>query len=43
MVDFVVSRVEEHVCAGGSRSSESNLERWRHVIVLLQNVAVLEC
>ena len=28
---------------GGSRFSESNLERLCHVIVSLQNVVVLEC
>ena len=28
MNDFVVSLVEEHVDLGGSRSSESILERW---------------
>ena len=33
MVDFIVGRVEEHVDAGGSRFSESILERWRHAIV----------
>ena len=27
MIDFVVGRVEEHVGAGGSRFSESILER----------------
>ena len=43
MIDFVVSLIEEHAGAGGSRFSESNLERWRHVVVSLQNVVVLEC
>ena len=33
MIDFVVGLVEEHVGLGGSRFSESILERWRHVIV----------
>ena len=32
MIDSVVGRVEEHVGAGGSRFSESLLERWRHAI-----------
>ena len=38
MIDFVVSLVEVHVDSGGSRSSESNLERLCHVIVSLQNM-----
>ena len=33
MIDSVVGRVEEHVDSGGSRFSESILERWRRVIV----------
>ena len=33
MIDFVVGLVEERVDSGGSRFSESILERWRHVIV----------
>ena len=33
MVDFVVGLVEERVDSGGSRFSESILERWRHAIV----------
>ena len=33
MVDFVGGRVEERVDTGGSRFSESILERWRHAIV----------
>ena len=32
MVDPVVGRVEEHVGAGGSRLSESILERWHYAI-----------
>ena len=32
MDDVVVGLVEEHVGSGGSRFSESNLERWRHAI-----------
>ena len=32
MVDFVVGRVEEHVGAGGSRFSESFLERWHYAL-----------
>ena len=43
MIDFVAGLVEERVDSGGSRFSESDLERWRHVIVSLQNVAVPEC
>ena len=43
MVDVVEDRVEVPVDEGGSRSSESNFERWRHVIVSLQNVVILEC
>ena len=43
MVDVVEDRFEVHVDEGGSRSSESNLERWLHAIVSLQNVVVLEC
>ena len=43
MVDFGGGRVEEHVDSGGSRFSESILERWRHVIVSRWNVVVLEC
>ena len=33
MVDFFEDHFEEHVDSGGSRFSESILERWRHVIV----------
>ena len=43
MVDVVGDRVEVRVDEGGSRFSESILERWRHAIVSLQNVAILEC
>ena len=43
MIDTVEDRVEVRVDEGGSRFSESNLERWRHAIVSLQNVVVLEC
>ena len=43
MVDVVEDHFEVHVVEGGSRFSESNLERWRHVVVSLQNVVVLEC
>ena len=33
MIDSVVGRrVEEHVGAGGSRFSESTLERWHYAI-----------
>ena len=35
MIDFVVGRVEEHVGPGGSRFSESILERWHHAIASL--------
>ena len=41
--DVVGDRVEVHVDEGGSRFCESNLERWRHVIVSLSNSALLEC
>ena len=43
MFDSVVGLVEEHVDSGGSRSSESILERWRHAIVSLLNVVIPEC
>ena len=33
MIDFVVGLVEEHVGSGGSRFSESVLERWHFAIV----------
>ena len=32
MIHSVVGRVEEHVGAGGSRFSESILERWHYAI-----------
>ena len=32
MIDFVVGLVEERADSGGSRFSESILERWRRVI-----------
>ena len=35
MIDFVLGHVEEHVVAGGSRFSESILERWRHALASL--------
>ena len=35
MIDFVVGLVEERVDSGGSRFSESILERWRHAIASL--------
>ena len=43
MIDVVEDRFEVHVDEGGSRSFESNLECWRHVIVSLLNVVLLEC
>ena len=42
-VDVVEDHFEVLVAEGGSRSSESNFERRRHVIVSLQNVVLLEC
>ena len=45
--DWIVDVVEDHfevlVAEGGSRSSESSFERWRHVNVSLLNLALLEC
>ena len=42
MIDFVAGLVEERVDSGGSRFSESILERWHCVTVSLQvNVPVL--
>ena len=35
MIDFVVGLIEERVDSGGSRFSESVLERWRHAIASL--------
>ena len=43
MIDFVVGLVEERVDSGGSRFSESILERWHCAIVSLWNVVFLEC
>ena len=43
MLDVVEDHFEVLFVEGGSRSAESNLERWRDVIVSLQNVVVLEC
>ena len=42
MIDSVADLVEEHFDSGGSRFSESSLERWRHAIVSQRNVIVLE-
>ena len=42
MIDFVVGLVEEHVGSGGSRFSESILERWHSAIASQYNVVVLE-
>ena len=33
MINFVAGLVEERADSGGSRFSESILERWRHAIV----------
>ena len=41
MIDSVVDLVEERVDLGGSRSSESILERWHFAIASQKNVAVL--
>ena len=43
MIDFVAGLVEQRADSGGSRFSESNLERWRRVIVSLWNAVRLEC
>ena len=43
IVDVVGDRVDVRVDEGGSRFSEPNLERWRHAIISLQNVVILEC
>ena len=43
MVDVVEDHFEVLVAEGGSRSSESILERLCHVIVSLSNSALLEC
>ena len=42
MIDFVAGLVEEHVGSGGSRFSESILERWHSAIASHWNVVVLE-
>ena len=42
MVDSVVDLVEEHVDLGGSRFSESILERWYFARVSQWNAVVLE-
>ena len=42
MTDSVVSLVEEHVGSGGSRFSESILERWHSAIASQYSVVVLE-
>ena len=42
MIDSVVGLVEEHVGSGGSRFSESILERWYFACVSQRNVVVLE-
>ena len=43
MIDSVVGLVEERADSGGSRFSESSLERWRHAIVSLQNAVRPVC
>ena len=42
MVDFVAGLVEERVDSGGSRFSESILERWRHVTVECGSLGMLK-
>ena len=42
MIDSVVGRVEDHVGAGGSRFSESIVERWFFACSSQRNVVVLE-
>ena len=42
MIDFAVGLVEQIADSGGSRFSESNLERWHCAIVSLQNAVRLE-
>ena len=42
MNDFVLRLVEEHVDLGGSRFSESFLERWNCALASQWNVVVLE-
>ena len=43
MIDSVASLVEEHVDSGGSRFSESILERLHCAIVSRLKVLVMEC
>ena len=43
MLDVVEDHFEVLVAEGGSRSSESSCERWRHEIVSLSKTALLEC
>ena len=43
IIDVAKDHFEVHVDEGEFRSSESNFERWRHVIVSMQNVVILEC
>ena len=42
MIDSVVGLVEERVDSGGSRCSQSILERWHSAIASQLNVVVLE-
>ena len=42
MIDNVVGLIEELLDSGGSRFSESILERWHSAIASQQNVVVLE-
>ena len=42
MIDSVVSLVEEHVDLGGSRVSESIVERWHCALASQWNVVILE-
>ena len=42
MIDSVVDLVEEHVDLGGSKFSESIVERWYFAHVSQRNVVVLE-
>ena len=42
MIDSVVGRVEEHVDLGGSRFSESILERWYSAHASQQNMVALD-
>ena len=43
MIEFVVSLVEERVDSGGSRFSESILERWALCNCFTVECVVLEC